>query len=138
MNFETSVRIRRTMQEVFDYVADPVNLPSWNSAVQTVSRKGETYSMRRTLPTGHAENELEVVAHEPPVEFAIRTTSGPTPFAYRYAFSSERGETLIRMRGEFAFEGAVALLGPLAARAVKRGVDDNLAELKRILEAHPG
>jgi hypothetical protein len=35
-------------------------------------------------------------------------------------------------------DGAAALLGPLARRAVKKGVDDNFATLKRILEAaHP-
>ncbi len=52
---------------------------------------GSTYSMERTLPTGRAENELEIVAREP-------------------------------------------RRGPIAVRAVKRGVDDNLAALKRLLE----
>jgi len=47
--------------------------------------------MERTLPTGRAENELEIVAREP-------------------------------------------RRGPIAVRAVKRGVDDNLAALKRLLE----
>jgi hypothetical protein len=31
----------------------------------------------------------------------------------------------------------VTLLGPLAGRAVKRGVEDNLDELKNILETTP-
>jgi uncharacterized membrane protein len=37
MEFETSVRIERALDEVFDYVSDPRNFPHWNSAVQAVS-----------------------------------------------------------------------------------------------------
>jgi uncharacterized protein YndB with AHSA1/START domain len=94
--FETDVRIDRRIEEVFAYVSDPLNLPRWNSAVEAVRKTsaGEngvasTYSMERKLPSGRAVNELEVVASQPPWKFAIRTTSGPTPFLYRYQFSAE-------------------------------------------------
>jgi uncharacterized protein YndB with AHSA1/START domain len=101
ITFETSVRIRSPIEEVFSYVADPFNFPRWNSAVQAVRKTSaaengvaSTYSMERVLPTGRAVNELEVVASQRPREFAIRTTAGPTPFLYRYRFSEERGETV--------------------------------------------
>jgi uncharacterized protein YndB with AHSA1/START domain len=32
--FETSMRIGRPIEQVFSYVADPLNFPHWNSAVQ--------------------------------------------------------------------------------------------------------
>jgi uncharacterized protein YndB with AHSA1/START domain len=140
--FQTSVRIARPIEEVFSYVSDPLNLPRWNSAVEAVQRTsehegevGSTYSMARDLPAGRAENELEIQALERPTEFAIRTTSGPTPFVYRYRLSTESGATVVRLDAEFELEGAAALLGPVAARAVRRGVDDNFAALKGILEA---
>jgi uncharacterized protein YndB with AHSA1/START domain len=85
MKFETSVRIERAIDEVFDYVSDPRNFPRWNSAVQAVSvTSGEggprsTYLMERELPGGPAENELEILDRDRPTEFAVRTTSGPTP-----------------------------------------------------------
>lgn len=139
--FETSVWIKRPIEEVFVHVADPLGFPEWNSAVQSVwkihghdGEAGSTYTMLRELRGGRVDNELEVVASEPPVEFAIRTMSGPTPFLYRYRFSAENGETVVRLSGAFDLGGAAALLGPLAGRAVKRGVDDNLAALKRTLE----
>jgi hypothetical protein len=44
-----------------------------------------TYSMERELPSGRVRNELVIVAWERPSAFAIRTTSGPTPFVYRFA-----------------------------------------------------
>jgi uncharacterized protein YndB with AHSA1/START domain len=144
ISFETSVRIRRPVEAVFDYVSDPADFPRWNSAVRAVRQTsavpgdvGSTYAMERQLPGGRAENELEIVARERPHEFAIRTTSGPTPFVYRYRFSPDDGATIVRLDAEVELAGAAALVGPLARLAVKRGVDDNLAALKAILEASP-
>jgi uncharacterized membrane protein len=85
ITFETDVGIDRPIEEVFAYVSDPRNFPHWNSVVQAVRKTSEdqerssTYSMERQLPTGRAVNELEIVARQPSREFAIRTTSGPTP-----------------------------------------------------------
>jgi uncharacterized membrane protein len=143
--FETDVHIDRPIGEVFAYVSDPLNFPAWNSAVQSVRKTSAgqngvapTYSMERELPTGRAVNELEVVASERPRKFAIRTTAGPTPFLYRYQFAAENGETVVKLDAEVELPGAAAFLPQLARRLVKKGVNDNLATLKQILEAaHP-
>jgi uncharacterized protein YndB with AHSA1/START domain len=140
--FETEVGIDRPVEDVFAFVSDPLNFPRWNSAVRAVRKTSagdnggaSTYSMERKLPTGRAVNELEVVASEPPRTFAIRTTSGPTPFLYRYQLSEENGETLMKLDAEVELPGAASFLPQLARRLVKKGVDDNLATLKQILEA---
>jgi carbon monoxide dehydrogenase subunit G len=145
IRFDTSVRIGRPIESVFAFVSDPLQFPGWNSAVQRVhgasGEKGElgsTYSMERELPTGRVENELEVFARKRPSEFGIRTTSGPTPFVYRYRFFSERGATVVRLDARVKLPGVAAALGSLAARGVRRGVDANFAALKRILEEASG
>jgi uncharacterized protein YndB with AHSA1/START domain len=141
MNFETAVSIDRPVEEVFDYVSDPLNFPRWNSAVQAVratsgqGEQGSTYAMERELPSGHAENDLEIVEVERPSAFTIRTTSGPTPFVYRYRFESDGDGTRLALAAEVELGGIAGALGPLASRTVKRGVDANFADLKRILEA---
>lgn len=142
MEFETSVRIERPTEAVFDYISEPVNFPRWNSAVQSVQETsagagsvGATYLMERELPGGRAENELEVVEVNRPTLFVIRTTSGPTPFLYRYVLAGEEGATLLQLAAEVELGGLAGALGPLASRAVKRGVDSNFAALKQILEA---
>jgi uncharacterized protein YndB with AHSA1/START domain len=142
IDFETSVRIERPAEEVFDYVSDPTMYPRWNSAVQSVRETspgadglGATYRMERDLPGGRAENDLEVVEVNPPSLFVIRTTSGPTPFTYRYVLADEQGATLLELAAEVELGGLAGALGPLASRAVKRGVDSNFADLKRILES---
>jgi uncharacterized protein YndB with AHSA1/START domain len=144
VNFETSVGIERPIEEVFDYLSDPGNFPHWNSAVRAVqatsvstNKVGSTYSMKRELPSGSADNELEITGLDRPRQFSIRTTSGPTPFHYRYDLRADDGETIVTLDAEVQLEGTAALVAPLARRAVKRGVDDNFATLKTILEAQP-
>ncbi|HEY6655163.1 MAG TPA: SRPBCC family protein [Solirubrobacterales bacterium] len=140
MEFEASVRIERPVEEVFDYVSDPRNFPRWNSAVQAVAvtsgegEPGSTYVMERDLPGGRAQNDLEVVDRERPTAFTIRTTSGPTPFLYRYSFESDDAATLMELAADVELTGIAGALGPLASRIVKRGVDSNFGDLKRILE----
>jgi uncharacterized protein YndB with AHSA1/START domain len=138
--FETDVHINRPIQEVFAYVSDPLTFPCWNSAVQAVRSTSaaepgvhSTYLMEREIPAGRAVNELEIVASEPPHQFAIRATAGPTPFLYRYRFSAENDTTVMRLDAQVDL-GHAAFLGPLARRALRSGVDANLATLKTILE----
>jgi carbon monoxide dehydrogenase subunit G len=142
ITFQTSVRVERPIEEVFAFVSDPFQFPRWNSAVQTVERtSGETgrvgsmYSMQREISSGRVVNGLEVVSREQSTEFGIRTTSGPTPFSYRYRFIPEGANTLVQLDASVELPAVMAVLGPVAARAVRRGVDANFAALKRALEA---
>jgi uncharacterized protein YndB with AHSA1/START domain len=141
VEFETEVRIERPIEAVYDYVSDPTTFPRWNSAVQAVritsgdGEPGSTYEMERELPGGPAENALEIVERVPQSEFVIRTTSGPTPFVYSYRFEGDGQATHMHLAATVELSGIAGALGPLAGRAVKRGVDSNFADLKRILEA---
>jgi uncharacterized protein YndB with AHSA1/START domain len=131
--FSTSVHIARPVADVFAYVAEPGNLPHWNSAVQAVTGSGRRYVMHRRLPTGPAVNDLEIVELDPPAAFTIRTTSGPTPFVYRYRFEPDGAGTLLTLDAEVELGGLAAVAGPLAVRVVRRGVDANLATLRSLL-----
>jgi hypothetical protein len=92
--------------------------------------------MERELPSGRAVSKLKIMARERPTEFAMRTTSGPTPFHYRYTFhhryrfAGENGETVVRLKAEVELGGPASVLAPLAGRAIKRGVDANITALK--------
>jgi uncharacterized protein YndB with AHSA1/START domain len=139
--FQTSVAIGRPLEEVFAYLSDPTNFPAWNSAVQAVrptstgtGRVGSKYAMERRLPTGRATNQLEIVTHEQPREFAIRTIGGPTPFLYRYRLAAENRETVVHVDAQVELPRIAGLMPGLARHAVRKGVDDNLATLKCTLE----
>jgi uncharacterized protein YndB with AHSA1/START domain len=134
IRIQTSVRIARPADDVFALLSDPVRFPLWNSAVTAVDGSGASYVMHRSLPTGQAENGLEVVECEPPARFTIRTTSGPTPFVYAYTLSEEGGATVVALDASVELDGPLALLGPLARRAVTHGIDANLETLRAVLE----
>jgi uncharacterized protein YndB with AHSA1/START domain len=141
ITFESEVQIERPLEEVFAYVSEPLNFPRWNSAVENVRQTsahegsaGSSYVMERELPNGRAVNRLDVVASEAPHAFAIRASAGPTPFLYRYRLASQYGETIVKLEAEVELPGAASFIPRLARRAIKSGVDDNLATLKRILE----
>jgi carbon monoxide dehydrogenase subunit G len=134
ISFTTTIHIRRPVEVVFARVADPRGFPDWNSAVESVYASGQRYVMQRRLPSGPATNELEIVERQPPTAFTVRTSSGPTPFVYRYRFEPVDGGTLVSLHGDVELSGLAALAAPVATRAVKRGVDANLATLRSILE----
>lgn len=136
--FETTIEIARARDEVFAYVAAPAHYAEWNSAVESVTPvQGAVgrYVMTRRLPSGPATNELEMAA-VPPGALVLRTLSGPTPFLYRYTFEPVGAGTRITLAAEVELGAAAGVLGALAARAVRRGVDANFATLRQIL-AHP-
>ena len=127
INLKTSVRIERPIEEAFAYVSDPLRFPAWNSAVRSVRQTSSTtYEMERDLPTGRVHNELEIVVREPPAEFAIRTTSGPTPFLYTYRLRADGQDTLLEFEAEIQ-------LPRIAGPAIRRGIEANLATLVREL-----
>jgi uncharacterized protein YndB with AHSA1/START domain len=133
--FQTALEISRPRADVFAYVADPRRFPEWNSAVTSVvALGGGRFRMERRLPTGRATNELEILVERPPEELAVRTITGPTPFTYRYGFTETPGGTLLTLHAEVTLAGAASVLAPLAAHAVRRGVDANFATLRQILE----
>ena len=141
IHFQTSVRIARPLDTVFAFVADPLQLPRWNSAVQSTTSTsprpgsvGSTYAMQRDLPTGRARNDLEVFELDPPAAFGIRTTSGPTPFVYRYRFTADDHATIVELDARVDLSGPATLVAALATPAVKRGVDANLGTLKELQE----
>jgi hypothetical protein len=63
-----------------------------------------------------------------------KPTRPPTPFCYRYGFSRENGATVVQVGAVAELGGAADFLAPLVRRALQKGVDDNLATLKTILE----
>jgi uncharacterized protein YndB with AHSA1/START domain len=140
VEFSCSVSIPRPVEDVYALVSDPLQLWRWNSAVDAVRPRsgspgevGSTFVMERELPGGRAEDEVEVLVREPPREFAMRTTSGPTPFVYRYRFSPDGDGTRLELDAAVELQGVAGRLDGLAKRAVTRGVAANLRTLRGIL-----
>jgi hypothetical protein len=142
IRIETQIELAPGPAVVFARLADLERFPTWNSAVQRVVPRlagppvaGSRYAMSRRLPQGDVDDELEVVAIDPPRELVLRTIGGATPFIYRYTLSArdDRG-TLLQLVAEIELGPIAGLLGPAARRAVRHGIDDNLQTLRAILD----
>jgi uncharacterized protein YndB with AHSA1/START domain len=144
MTFELDLRIANSPAAVFDFVADFATMPRWYSAVKRVDLISDTgsigtrYLVYRQLPGGDAENEVEITNYVDSREVTFTSRRGPTPFKYTYVVEPAGGGSRLVLSGSITgagLKGPAALLAPLAEGLFKRGMQDNLGQLKRILES---
>jgi len=80
---------------------------------------------------------VEITEHEPDRLVTFESRSGPTPFRYRYTLEPTGAGTRLHLEGHIdgtGLPGPLGRLGPVASRLFKRGMRDNLARLKRLVE----
>jgi carbon monoxide dehydrogenase subunit G len=144
MSFKLSLDVAARPDEVFDFVADFTTMPQWYSAVKQVDRVsgdggvGTRYKVHRRLHGGPALNVVEITTLDNGRRVTFTSKSGPTPFVYDYRVMPTGATTRLTLEGSISgggLSGPAALLGPVAESLFKRGMSDNLDELKGILEA---
>jgi uncharacterized membrane protein len=137
IEFENSITIDRSAEEVFGFVADLTNVPKWNyyvrSVVSTSARpgtEGATYHQVRRQD----EQDLRIVRLEPSRSLIIETVPPSKPELRREMTFADEGEsTRITDRWQLNL-GVPRLLEALAAKRVRNGVRENLRKLKVLLE----
>jgi len=132
---ELTIEIARTPEEVFDYLTDVANLPSWQSGVHAARRDGDRIHESRHMLGRELSTTLAIEAEERPGVFAIRALDSPVPFTVRHELEPDgAGGTLLHVLGD----GDAGLLpgfaaGIMARRAEKQFRKD-FERLKRVLE----
>jgi polyketide cyclase/dehydrase/lipid transport protein len=140
--FQNTVTIRRPQVEVFAFLADFQNVPSWNYAIEQTTKTsagpvgvGTTYRQIRTIPR-RREESFHVTIFEPPTRLAIQGQIGP--FHAKISYLIEPIADGTRLANDVELEPSSAplrLIGPLAVPQVKAAVGRNLSTLKELLEA---
>jgi uncharacterized protein YndB with AHSA1/START domain len=143
--FHVAVAIGRPPADVFAFVADPCDMPRWYDAVDDVAKAthgpsgiGARYAVSRSLPGGQAHNTVEITEHQPDRKVTLASLSGPTPFRYRYTLEPTGQGTRLTLDGRISSVGLPGPMGRLdgiATHLFKRGMQRNLRQLKRIIEA---
>ena len=138
IRFEHAIEIDRPIDEVFAYLADFTNVPSWNYYVQEVRQLtpgpvqvGTVYDqIRRT-----DRQRFQVTAHDAPRTIAVTTLPGERPEFHRhFALRPTAGDgTRISDRWELD-TGHPRLVQRVATARIKAAVGENLALLKQLLE----
>jgi N-acyl homoserine lactone hydrolase len=145
--FQLGIFVNRSPADVFAFVAEPRNMPLWYDAIDAVTTTtngpagaGTRFGITRSLPGGQAHNDVEVTEHQPDRRVTLESTAGPTPFRYRYLLEPNGQGTRLTLDGRISSAGLPAPMGRLdgvATQLFKRGMQQNLNELKRTLEARP-
>ena len=134
-------RIERPRKDVEAYAADWRNDEQWIGALDEVRlvREDPLQVARVASFLGkRIEYVNEVVEHEPGRRLVMRSVKAPFPMTVTYEFEdAERGGSVMRIRTQGDTSGFYRIAGPLLSRAVKRGLERDLAQLKERLEAGP-
>jgi uncharacterized membrane protein len=134
--------IERQREEVAAYAADWRNDKEWIGAlddVRLVQEEPLQVARVASFLGKRIEYVNEVVEHEPGRRLVMRSVKAPFPMTVRYEFEdADGGGSLMRIRTQGDASGFYRLAGPLLARAVKRGLERDLRQLKANLEGPPG
>jgi carbon monoxide dehydrogenase subunit G len=138
VKLEHSVRISRPPADVYAYLADPSNLPEWQSAVEEVTwqggvaRAGDRFRETRVFLGRRAASTVEVTAATPGTEFSIAASAGRVVIAARHLLEAVGEGTCVRI--ELEAENVPRLVAGVATRAAGRQAEADLTRLKERLE----
>jgi hypothetical protein len=142
MEIVRSVVIDCHVEDVFDYVADPLNDPRWCAKVLAVEQlhgngpgPGARYEvLHRPIPLRPArEMEYTCVGWDPPVRLDWLEEDGPDVIRVTYELEPVWTATRLTQRDE-AHLGAARPLHPLLRYGIGRDVRRQLRSLKEVLE----
>jgi carbon monoxide dehydrogenase subunit G len=132
---EVVVDIDRSPEDVYAFLVDVSNLPTWQSGVHSARRDGSQIHESRHMLGRELSTTLEIEEEDPPRVFALRAVNSPVPFSVRHELEPSGGGTRLTVTGE----GDAAMLpgfaaGIMARRAEKQFRKD-FERLKRLLES---
>jgi carbon monoxide dehydrogenase subunit G len=137
-----SVTINRPVAEVWAFISNFENTTRWSRGVLEARRTSDgPLGVGSTLETvvrafGRRRTaDYLVTEYEPNRAFAFEVTSGPMTSRARYSVEPAGAGTRLTAAGEAEVTGVYRLLAPLLVRTIKRHSQDDLANVKRILEA---
>jgi carbon monoxide dehydrogenase subunit G len=137
-----SVTVNRPVEEVWTFISNFENTTRWSRGVleakqtsdgplgvgSTLQTVVKAFGRRRTA-------DYLVTDYEPNHAFAFKVTSGPMTSRARYSVEPAGTGTRLTASGEAEATGLYKLLAPLLVRILKRHSQDDLANVKRILDA---
>jgi hypothetical protein len=140
----TEAVIRRPLEEVSAFAADPTNAPSWYANISSVEWE--------TPPPATVGSRIAFVAHflgrriaytyeiaelVPGERLVMRTAQGPFPMETTYTWDAVVDGTRMTLRNTGSPTGFGSITAPLMARAMRSANRKDLAALAALLEGRP-
>jgi uncharacterized protein YndB with AHSA1/START domain len=137
---EVVVDIARSPEEVFAYLTDVSNLPSWQSGVHAASLDGEPRPGARVSESRHMlgrelHTTLEIEEYEPSRLFTLRALDSPVPFTVRHELEPSGGGTRLTVTGEGDAGMLPGFAAGIMARRAEKQFRKDFERLKRLLES---
>ena len=135
MRAELSVEIARSPEEVFDFLTNVSNLPSWQSGVHSARREGTQIHESRHMLGRELQTTLAVEEEERPRLFTLRAVNSPVPFSVRHELERKGDGTLLHVTGEGDAGMLPGFAAGIMARRAEKQFRKDFERLKRLLES---
>lgn len=144
LEIEHSVVINRPVEQVWNYLTDFENTPSWDIGVLETRQTSEgpaglgtTFQNIGPFLGRNAVREYRVTEYIPNKKVAVRLTN-PDKFIQQaevaYTFEPAKNGTDLTFKGGIEFRGLFKLLQPILLQRAKKDGQGDLENLKRLLE----
>jgi uncharacterized protein YndB with AHSA1/START domain len=144
MRVERTIMIARPPADVFRYVADVRNDPTWHTDVLEVRSSsdvvgvGTVFDVKVKPSMGVSEGTMTVSRFEPGELVEFRGRMGRMVPTVTNICEPDKGGTRVTRRVEIEPPGMMRAMTPLMKRMIGKSNEGFLANLKRLLEASDG
>lgn len=137
---QVTVHLNKPVEQVFAFLTDTGKLASWQSnLIKSESltegplRTGSRFREVRRINNKEEQIEGEITTLEPNKRLETKTVTKPQAMV-SYTLDPEQGGTRLSYTFVLNTSGAMRLIEPIMASAIKKGSETDFETLKRILE----
>jgi uncharacterized protein YndB with AHSA1/START domain len=138
---EVAIHLDHPVEKVFAFLAEPQNLPKWQSNRVEIEQLtegslgvGTRVREVRRLGQRSSQNRAEVRVFEPNKRLELKTVTEPD-VTVSYSFEPEETGTRLKYRFVMLTSGLMRLLEPLIANTIKKQSEADLETLKHVLDS---
>jgi carbon monoxide dehydrogenase subunit G len=139
IRIEHTVQISCSPEKVFERLTDVARVPEWQtSAVEmrasgSLAQGSRIFEKRRFMGR-EVDNDLEVVAFDPPRRLTLRSLGGPVKLTIDHELAAVDGGTRLTVVASGKPGGVMKLAGPMIERTAREEIRGDFARLKQLLE----
>ena len=142
VDVQTEIIIRRPVEEVARFAADPANAPAWYANISSARWDGDptlAVGARITFTARFLRRDLtytyEIIDLDPGRRLVMRTAEGPFPMQTSYTWADTGdGSTLMTLSNRGEPTGFAAVTAPMLSAAIRRANRKDLRLLRDLLE----
>lgn len=142
INLEISTLVDRPVDEVFEFMSDPLNLPKWQGMVERIEQVvpgaaglGAKFNVHAEVMGRTMLGLMEITALEPPTKFGFKNKAGPMEVNIMVTLTPVGTGSKVTLNLQGNPQGVLKFAeGPLG-KQIKIQMETNLLKLKSVLEA---